>query len=96
MSYAGGVVDIRVTTKDVWTLDPGLSFGRAGGSNATNLYLEDSNFLGSGKTSTFSTSAPSIGPATSSTGRIRTCFGSHWTSLVNYADSSDGGERACC
>src|SRR3984893_15611209 len=47
--YAGGKVDVKVITKDVWTLSPGISFGRAGGSNDTRFNLQDSNFLGWGK-----------------------------------------------
>src|SRR6202051_757883 len=47
--YADGKVDVRVITKDVWTLSPGISFGRAGGTNSTNFNIQDSNFLGWGK-----------------------------------------------
>ncbi|MBV8909378.1 MAG: hypothetical protein JOZ89_01320 [Gammaproteobacteria bacterium] len=46
--YRDGKVDLRVTTKDVWTLNPGLNFGRSGGTNHTGVQLEDLNFLGSG------------------------------------------------
>src|SRR5260221_10730981 len=46
--YADGKVDIRVITKDVWTLSPGISFGRAGGTNATSFKLQDTNFFGWG------------------------------------------------
>ena len=48
--YADGKVDIKVITKDVWTLSPGISFGRSGGTNATKFNLQDTNFLGWGKT----------------------------------------------
>ena len=48
--YADGKVDIRVITKDVWTLSPGVSFARAGGSNTSKFNLQDENFLGWGKT----------------------------------------------
>src|ERR1700733_6482800 len=47
--YADGKVDVRVITKDVWTLSPGISFGRSGGTNNSRFDLEDSNFLGWGK-----------------------------------------------
>jgi len=43
-----GVVDVEVLTQDVWTLKPGLSFGRQGGKNSTSLGLEESNLLGFG------------------------------------------------
>src|ERR1700721_1282749 len=48
--YADGKVDIRVITKDVWTLSPGISFARSGGTNDTKFNLQDTNFLGWGKT----------------------------------------------
>jgi len=44
-----GVVDLVVHTRDVWTLDGGFRFGRAGGANRTGLQLQDRNFLGLGK-----------------------------------------------
>ena len=92
--YADGKVDIKVTTKDVWTLSPGISFGRAGGTNSTNFNLQDSNFLGWGKalqishgstvdrtSDTFAWSDPNV-------------FGSRWTSAFTYSDSSDGSNRS--
>src|ERR1700690_432310 len=41
--YADGKVDIKVITKDVWTLNPGISFSRAGGTNSTGYKLQDTN-----------------------------------------------------
>ena len=48
VSYHDGVVDVRVTTKDVWTLNPGFNFHRSGGTNSTGVQLEDISFLGTG------------------------------------------------
>ena len=48
VAYHDGVVDVEVTTRDTWTLQPGLSVSRSGGSNRTNVGLTDTNFLGSG------------------------------------------------
>jgi outer membrane protein assembly factor BamA len=50
-------VDVLVRVHDVWTLSPGLSFGRKGGENSTKLTFEDMNFLGLGKQLTFARSA---------------------------------------
>jgi outer membrane protein assembly factor BamA len=92
--YADGRVDIQVITKDVWTLSPGVSFGRAGGSNASNLYLEDTNFLGWGKkldfehVSTVDRTSDTLGWADPNV------FGSRWTSQLAYSDSSDGSQRS--
>lgn len=43
-----GVVDIEVRTRDTWSLQPGASYSRGGGSNTTGLSLEEKNFLGTG------------------------------------------------
>jgi outer membrane protein assembly factor BamA len=92
--YADGKVDIKVITKDVWTLSPGLSFGRAGGSNSTNFNLQDSNFLGWGKT--LEVSHGSTVDRTSDTVEWSdpNVLGSRWTSDLIYADSSDGMQRS--
>jgi hypothetical protein len=48
VAYHDGLVDIEVTTQDVWTFTPGVSFGRKGGQNTSGFELEDLNFLGTG------------------------------------------------
>jgi len=44
-----GKVDLEVMTRDVWTLQVGLDFHRAGGANSTAFDVEDQNFFGTGK-----------------------------------------------
>jgi len=39
--FAEGKVDVKVITRDVWTLDPNISFGRSGGTNSTNANLQE-------------------------------------------------------
>jgi len=46
--YRDGTVDLKVTTRDVWTLDPRLSIGRAGGVNSVTVGIKDANLLGRG------------------------------------------------
>ncbi|MBV8495895.1 MAG: hypothetical protein JO361_03835, partial [Gammaproteobacteria bacterium] len=48
VAYRGNIVDVEVTTRDVWTLNPGFNFGRSGGTNSTGVQLEDTNVVGSG------------------------------------------------
>ena len=43
-----GSVDIDVTTSDVWTLMPKLSFSKAGGASKTAIGIKEMNVLGSG------------------------------------------------
>ncbi len=47
--YEDGVVDVRVTTQDVWSLTPDVSFSRSGGENRTALGIEETNLLGTGQ-----------------------------------------------
>ncbi len=92
--YANGTVDIRVITKDVWTLSPGVSFGRAGGSNASNFYLEDTNFLGWGKKLDFQHERTVDRTSDTLGWADPNVLGSRWTSQLAYADSSDGSQRS--
>jgi outer membrane protein assembly factor BamA len=92
--YADGKVDVKVITKDVWTLSPGLSFGRAGGSNSTKFNLEDENFLGWGKTLQVSRGSTVDRTTNAVSLADPNVFGSRWTSTLTYADSSDGSERS--
>jgi outer membrane protein assembly factor BamA len=92
--YADGKVDIKVITKDVWTLSPGISFGRAGGSNSTNFNLQDSNFLGWGKGLEISHGSTVDRTSNSVDWTDPNVLGSRWTSDLTYADSSDGMQRS--
>jgi hypothetical protein len=48
IGYHDGKVDLRVTTRDVWTLNPGFNYSRSGGTNSTGVQLEEINLLGYG------------------------------------------------
>ena len=48
VKYHDGKVDVRVTTRDVWTLNPGFNYSRSGGTNSTGVQLEEMNLAGSG------------------------------------------------
>jgi hypothetical protein len=93
VSYHDGKVDVLVTTRDVWTLDPGFNFGRNGGTNSTSVTLRELNFLGTG-------SAVSVGHSTAVNRSQSTvsfadnhAFGT-WTMLnLTYASLSDGSIR---
>jgi hypothetical protein len=91
--YADGKVDVKVITKDVWTLSPGLSFGRAGGSNSTNFNLQDTNFLGWGKSLQVSHGATVDRTSNTAAWSDPNVFGSKWTTAAAYVGSSDGTER---
>ena len=50
IGWHDGIVDIEVRTRDTWTLDPGVSFSRAGGANSSGVSLKEYNLLGTGTT----------------------------------------------
>src|SRR5271167_246353 len=92
--YADGKVDIKVITKDVWTLSPGISFGRSGGANSTKFDLEEENLLGLGKTLEVARGSTVDRTTDSVTYGDPNMFGSRWTSALLYSDNSDGFERS--
>jgi outer membrane protein assembly factor BamA len=92
--YADGKVDIRVLTKDVWTLSPGISFARAGGSNDSRFNLQDTNFLGWGKTLQVSHGSTVDRTSDTVAWTDPNVFGTRWTSALTYSDSSDGSQRS--
>lgn len=48
VNYHDGLVDVVVSTRDVWTLSLGFSASRKGGNNRTNIEVEENNLLGLG------------------------------------------------
>jgi hemolysin activation/secretion protein len=91
--FADGKVDVKVITRDVWTLDPNISFGRSGGSNSTNVNLQDENFLGWGKQ--LEVGRTSNVDRTSKLAEYSdpNVLGSRWSGALTYVDSSDGNQR---
>jgi hemolysin activation/secretion protein len=83
-----------VITKDVWTLSPGLSFGRAGGTNSTNFNLQDTNFLGWGKALQVSHGSTVDRTSDALAWTDPNVLGSRWISSLAYIDSSDGSQRS--
>ncbi len=88
-----GRVDVDVSTRDVWTLQPGFSFQRSGGQNTTGVDLKEKNFLGLGS---------SLSIASKSTPDRRTAsaefsddhlFGTRLRTDVLFASNSDGHQR---
>jgi hypothetical protein len=49
VAWDGRAVDLEVRTRDVWTLNPGVSFSRKGGENTFGVQLQEDNLLGTGQ-----------------------------------------------
>ena len=93
VKYADGKVTIRVITKDVWTLSPGVSFSRTGGANSSGINLADSNFLGLGKSLAIDHSRNVDRTTNGITYGDPNLLGSRWTLGAAYVDASDGAQR---
>ncbi|HUK02915.1 MAG TPA: hypothetical protein VLW26_11610 [Steroidobacteraceae bacterium] len=90
VAYHDGRVDILVTTRDVWTLDPGFNYGRSGGTNSTGVQIEDLNLLGTGTKVAISQSSNVDRTSNSISMNDPHAF-SEWTGVqASYTDASDG------
>lgn len=94
VAYRDAVVDLMVTTRDVWTLEPGFSFGRRGGKNSTGIKLEELNILGTGTSISLSQKS-GVDRTTTSIEYKDPNLGGSWTALTAaYSNNSDGRSGA--
>ena len=94
VGYHDNKVDVRVTTRDVWTLNPGFNFGRSGGANETGVKLQESNFLGTGTGVSFAYTSTIDRSGTSIDITQKNVAGTWVTANLAFANLSDGGLRA--
>jgi outer membrane protein assembly factor BamA len=88
--YADGVVDIEVVTRDVWSLNPGVSFGRRGGNNHYGFEVQELNLFGRGIELDID-HASNVDRVTNSVELIdRHVWGRHTALALRYAHNSDG------
>ena len=91
LRYADGVVDIRVRTRDLWTLMPGFSVSRTGGENRTRVELSEQNLVGLGVRLRVSY-VDNVDRSSTSFEYSDRNLGQTWISaLFKVSDSSDGG-----
>jgi hypothetical protein len=90
IAYKDGKVDLRVTTRDVWTLNPGFNFGRSGGTNTTGVQLADSNFLGYGASLTVFHTTTVDRSETGLSVYDQHAFGSWVSAAATYGQLTDG------
>ena len=90
VAYHDGVVDIEVLTQDTWSLVPGVSVARSGGTNSSGIRLREYNFLGTGTTLGFTHTSDvdrSSDQLLLSNERI---FGTRTAANLSLARNSDG------
>jgi outer membrane protein assembly factor BamA len=85
-------VDVLVRVHDVWTMSPGISFGRKGGENSNSVEFEDTNFLGLGKTISLGRSQDVDRNAWRLGYVDPHVFGSWWRLSAAHSTLSDGSE----
>ncbi len=90
VAWHDGVVDVEVVTTDVWTLNPGLSYGRKGGANTSGFALEELNLLGLGSQVSIDHSSGIDRDTTTFLYRDRQLGDSWWRLALDYSDNSDG------
>lgn len=93
IAYHDGRVDVAVTTRDVWTLNPAVNLGRQGGRNTVGFQLEESNILGTG-TSILVSHDSGVDRKSNTIQYKDPHFLGRWLSLdTRYASNSDGTTR---
>jgi hypothetical protein len=85
-----GVVDVEVTTQDVWTFTPSVTFGRSGGTNSSGFEVEDLNLLGTGTQLGVGIKSDVDRDARFIHYRDRQLGSSWWDLSAQYSDNSDG------
>jgi hemolysin activation/secretion protein len=90
VAFHDGVVDLEVTTQDVWTFNPGFSVGRKGGKNTGGIEIEDLNFLGMGTQLGIGFISGVDRDSKTIYYRDRQLGSSWWDLATQYSDNSDG------
>jgi outer membrane protein assembly factor BamA len=83
-------VDLVVRVRDVWSLSPGIGFGRSGGANKAKARIVDENFLGRGMYLAVGYSSGVDRSGLSFDVRDQNILQSWWGVDAGYSDNSDG------
>ena len=93
VSFDGQKADIEVRVRDVWTLDPGVNFGRTGGKNTGGFDIAEENLLGRGKFIEIAHKKDVDRTRTLLEYDDSNVLGSWWQLATSYSDNSDGKEK---
>ena len=93
VAFDDGVVDLEVRTRDVWTLNPGLSYSRKGGENTFGATIAEDNLLGTGRSLDFDWDS-NVDRESLSVSYFDPHFRHAFTNFgVTYADADDGDTK---
>jgi len=87
---ATNVADIEVSVRDVWTLNPGVSYSNTGDRSRTSFEIEELNLFGRGQKLQLGWDDDVDRTSTSVQWLNHNLLGSRWELALNYADLSDG------
>jgi hypothetical protein len=90
IAYHDGRVDVVVKTRDVWTLDPQVSYSRSGGANSTSLGVQELNAFGYGVAVTAGRSSSVDRTQTGLGVQDNNIYGSRIGVAALYSVNSDG------
>ena len=90
VAWRDGRVDLVVEVQDVWTFNPGVSFGRKGGENTSGFELEELNLFGTGTQVTLGHKSSVDRDSNLVIYRDRQIGRSWWSVDAQFADNSDG------
>ena len=94
LAVNNGVVDIEVTVRDTWTLEPSIKASRSGGSNTTGIGVREDNLLGTGVSVNLSHKRDVDRSSKLVEAAYDHAFDG-WTQLrYGYADNSDGHRQS--
>lgn len=93
IAYDGTRVDVLVQTRDVWTLQPGVSYQRKGGTNESSIEIEEENLLGYGKNVAVSWSSDVERESLLLQWKDPNVWQSRWQSELSYSINDDGRLR---
>ena len=85
-----GDIDVKVITRDLWTLLPEINFSRSGGENKSSIGFRESNLFGWGKRLSFSRTTDSDRSGYLFVYDDPNIFSSRYRGRIEYADNSDG------
>ena len=94
VAFHDGRVDIEVRTRDVWTLQPGVSFERKGGKNTTSINIQEKNFLGFGSMVSIASDSTPERNTESLNFADDHLFGTWVKTDILLANNSDGSSRS--
>jgi len=87
-------VDVLVRVRDVWTFNPGISYGRSGGTNHSGIQLSEGNLLGYGKSLTLQADNTVDRSDEGVSYSDPNLLNSRWQLDTTYIHASDGGTQS--